>query len=89
MKALSGKQGGDFLMERAVGMLPDGSTVEQYGTCLVKLRGLSATSAWLFASPQAKGVVNAINDISGNMERGFLGHKTVFLSLDPTKVCQT
>lgn len=70
VKALSGKQGGDLLMEQATRMLPDGIKVREFVPCLIKLRGLASSTACLFASPRARGLVNAIIDIIGNMERG-------------------
>ena len=70
MKYLTGALGGKYLIAQAVDRLPNGTVVEKFGTCLARLRELCATTAWHFAPPDAKGVVNSIVDVVANMERG-------------------
>ena len=70
MKTMAGKQGGEFLVEQATKMLPDGSKIVDVGKVLLQMRTLAGSMAWIFAGPSAKNVVNSIIDILGNMERG-------------------
>ncbi|CAK0805661.1 unnamed protein product [Prorocentrum cordatum] len=70
MRKLAGTEGGAFLVTQAIDELPDGTKVLKFGDCLLKLRALTGTRAWQFASPTSQGVVNSLVAMIAKMERG-------------------
>ena len=70
VRALAGPIGGQLLLAQAVACLPEEGRCSKYGPVLEKLRQLEATRAWLFSTPQSRGVVKALMDRVAGMERG-------------------
>ena len=70
LHALAGKGGGELLIKQAINMLPADKDTPTYGIVIDRLRSLETSKAWLFSTPDSRGVVTALLQIVCNMQRG-------------------
>jgi hypothetical protein len=70
LHALAGKVGGELLVKQAINMLPADADTPSYAIVIDKLRSLECSKAWLFSTPESRGVVTALLQIVCNMQRG-------------------